>query len=100
MTGFLPGPEWRCSAYWYAARAGMLTGDDLEFLRCLGLRAARLARWHGIPPQAVPEGPYLVHMWPEWVWDVTVRQMADDGARFGEWGPGTGTGYWETGDYG
>jgi hypothetical protein len=100
VTGYLP-PGWSCTAYWYAGRAGMLTGDgDLEFLRCLGLRAAGLARWHRLPVWQVPEGPFTVHMWPEWVWDVTVRQMAEDGARFGDYGPGMNTGYWESAGYG
>lgn len=76
----------RCSAYWYALHAGLLTGDgDLEFLRCLGLHAARLARWHGIPPWQVSEGPYLVFMWPEWVWDVTADAMAQSAAQHGDY---------------
>jgi hypothetical protein len=99
MPGFLE-PGVRCTAYWYAWRAHMLTGDgDLEFLACLGLRAARLARQSGVPPWQTLEGPYLVHQWPEWVFDVASRQMADDAARFGDYAT-PGSGYWEAGDYG
>jgi hypothetical protein len=82
-------PGQRCSAYWYAAAARLLTGssiwDDLDFLKELGLRAARLARWEGIAPWQVPEGPYWVHMWPEHVWDQAAGQMADEAARYGDY---------------
>ena len=94
MTAFLP-PGIRCSAYWYAWRAGLLTsGDlftggeysaDLEFLRTLGWFAARRARWLGIPDMTVPEGPYRVHMWPERVWSDTADAMAQAAAEHGDY---------------
>ena len=88
MTRFLPPGMW-CTAFWYAERAGLLTGDDLEFLRDLGARAARLARWYGYPEWIVPEGPYQVHMWPEHVWDEVANAMANEAARYGHWDSGT-----------
>lgn len=95
MTKYLPDGYIRCSAYWYANRAGMLPygvtdPDDQEFLRDLGARAARLGRWYGYPPWLVPEGPYLVHMWPEHVWDEVASAMASEAA---------GTGHWESGNH-
>ena len=89
MTGLLP-PGVRCTAYWYAWRVSLLTGNgDLEFLKALGLRAWHLARWHGVPEwPKIREGPYQVLLWPEWVWDVAARQMAEDAARFGEFAYG------------
>lgn len=94
MTGYLPQGV-RCSAYWYAQRAGMLPygvtdPDDMEFLRDLGARAARLGRWHGYPEWVVPEGPYLVYMWPEHVWDEVASAMANEAA---------GSGHWESGNH-
>lgn len=101
MTGLLPDNQIRCTAYWYAASARLLTGNgDLDFLSCLGLHAARLARWHGIPAWQVPEGPFLVWMWPEWIWDATVTAMADAAAGHGDYADLSGHGYWEAGDYG
>ena len=100
MTGLLP-PGMACSAYWYAASARLLTGDgDLDFLRCLGWHAVRLARWHGIPGWQVPEGPFLVWMWPEWVWDTAVDAMAQAAAESGSYDTLGGHGYWEAGGYG
>lgn len=86
MPGLLPGPDWRCSAYWYAQHTGLLTGSgDLEFLACLGLRAWHLAGWHQVPcwPK-IAEGPFTVWLWPEWVWDLATYQLAEDAARFGD----------------
>ena len=73
------GPGARVTAYWYSARRGLPC--DLESLRELGLQAARRARWLGLQPLLVPEGPFLVHAWPERVWDqVTVlRKFAPPG---------------------
>lgn len=93
MPGFLP-PGCFCTAYWYAQRAGLLTGNwpaDLDFLACLGLRAERLARAHRVPYWTVPEGPYRVHMQPEWIWDLALAQMREDAERYGTW---------QAGDYG
>jgi hypothetical protein len=100
---YLP-PGARCSAYWYAQRGGMLPygvtdPDDLEFLRVLGARAVLLARWYGYLPWQVPEGPYLVHMWPEHVWDEVASAMANEAAERGTWEQ-PGPGYWAAGDYG
>ena len=100
MPGFLPDPRLRCTALWYATAAGLLTGNwpaDLDFLACLGLRAERLARAHRVPYWTVPEGPYMVHMQPEWVFDLALQQMREDAARLGQ---EPGPGYWEAGDYG
>lgn len=79
-------PGCRCSAYWYASQARLLTGSgDLEFLTELGIRAARMARWEGIPPWQVIEGPYWVHMWPEHIWSRAADQMAEEAARHGDY---------------
>ena len=80
MSRYLPDDQIRCSAYWYALRAGMVTDasdpGDLEFLRELGLRAAHLARWEGIPAMTVPEGPWpAVYLWPERIWDDAASAM-------------------------
>jgi hypothetical protein len=90
MTRYLPDPRLRCSAYWYAQRAGMIVGDysDAEFLRDLGARAAKLGRWYGYPEWLVPEGPFMVHMWPEHVWDEVASAMANEAAEFGHWDSG------------
>lgn len=72
MTGLLP-PWARCTGYWYATAAGF--GYDLEFLRELGLRAARLGRWYGVPGALTAEGPYWVHQWPEGIWDEALGAM-------------------------
>lgn len=91
MSRYLPDPRLRCSAYWYAERAGMLPygitdPDDLEFLRVLGARAALLARWYGYAPWKVPEGPFpAVFMWPEHVWDEVASAMANEAAEHGTW---------------
>lgn len=63
--------EPRVTAYWYASQRGLPC--DLEYLKALGAAAARHARWQGIPVLRVPEGPYLVHAWPEAVWDEACR---------------------------
>lgn len=100
MPGFLAPGVW-CSGYWYAWRAGLLTGNwdaDLDFLRCLGARAEAIARAHRLPYWTVPEGPYQVHMQPEWVWDLASQQMREDAQRYA--GDEPGHGYWEAGDYG
>jgi hypothetical protein len=80
MTRYLPDDLIRCSAYWYALRAGLVTDPcdpgDLEFLRELGLRAASLARWEGIPALTVPEGPWpAVYLWPERIWSEVADEM-------------------------
>ena len=86
MPGLL-APGARCSAYWYAWQGGLLTGDgDLEFLRCLGLRAWHLAGYYRVPEwPKITEGPFRVLLWPEVIWDIAARQMAEDAARFGEY---------------
>jgi hypothetical protein len=58
--------ETRVTAYWYASQRGLPA--DLDFLLEFGIRAARHARWLGIAESKIPEGPYLVHAWPESVW--------------------------------
>lgn len=103
MSSYLP-PGMRCTAYWYAQRAGMMPygitdPDDIEFLRVLGARAALRARWYGYPEWLVPEGPFRVHMWPEHVWDEVASAMANETAEHGVWDQ-PAHGYWESGDYG
>jgi hypothetical protein len=89
MPGLFP-PDVRVTAYQYAWRAGLLTGNgDLEFLRCLGLRAWHLAQYWGVPEwpkiaEGPPENPFYVWLWPEVIWDIACHQMAEDAARFGE----------------
>jgi hypothetical protein len=92
MTRYLPDDRMVCSAYWYALRAGMVTDPsdpgDLEFLRELGLRAAHLARWYGIPALTTPEGPWpAVYLWPERIWDEAAGAMAAHAAEHGDYGP-------------
>lgn len=119
MIAPLP-PGTRVSAYAYAARAGLVSvpqaPGDLEFLRELGLRAALLARWEGLPRMTIPEGPYpAVLLWPERIWSEVADAMANYAAEHGDYGdpegvlppaarsPGVsapGHGYWEAGDYG
>jgi hypothetical protein len=89
---YLPDDLIRCSAYWYALRAGMVTDasdpGDLEFLRELGLRAASLARWEGLPALTVPEGPWpAVFLWPERIWSEVADAMANHAAEHGSYGP-------------
>ncbi len=67
-----PDPP-RVSAYWHALHHGLPC--DLDWLRETGLRAWRIAAWYGLPPLKTPEGPYLVHTWPEWLWDLAVADM-------------------------
>ena len=79
MSGLLPPPppgcpELRCTAYWYTWNE-IGPPVDMEFLRELGLRAYRIARWYGLVPAQVPEGPYWVHTWPEWAWDAALADM-------------------------
>jgi hypothetical protein len=61
----------RCTAYWYASRHGLPC--DTGSLLALGLAAARHARWLGIPPWYVPEGPLRVHTWPLEVFAYVTR---------------------------
>lgn len=63
--------EIRVTAYRYALDHGLPC--DLESLARLGGRAAQMARGHGLSPRRVPEGPYLVHSWPGWLWDRAAR---------------------------
>ena len=84
MPGLFPPGAW-ITAYRYSAAAGLLTGNwpaDLDFLSCLGLRAERLARAHRVPYRTVPEGPYVVHMQPEWVFDLALAQLREDAERY------------------
>ena len=64
----------RVTAYWHASTHGLPC--DLDCLRELGLRAWRIAAWYGIPQLKTPEGPYLVHTWPPWLWDLAAADMA------------------------
>ena len=69
----------RVTACWYAASHGLPC--DLEYLTKLGRAAARRARWLGIPAWQVPEGPYLVHSWPEEIWGEVSGAFRDDADR-------------------
>lgn len=76
MAGLLP-PGMRCSAWWYARARGL--PQDLGYLMSLGLTAARMARWEGLEDWQVPERhpdgvTYLVHQWPERIWDAASSQ--------------------------
>ena len=71
MAGLLP-PSMRCSAYWYAQNRGLPV--SIGYLKSLGLIAARMAYREGLAPWQVPEGPYLVHQWPEHIWDAASVQ--------------------------
>lgn len=62
----MTGPDQRVTAYWYASQHGLPC--DLDYLLQLGLAAARRARWEGIAPLYVAEGPLRVHTWPERIW--------------------------------
>ena len=70
-------PAMRCTAYWYAQHAGLWT--DLGHLRELDYRAAVVAGWHGLGPALVLEGPYLVHTWPQWIWDRAANRDHSQG---------------------
>ena len=75
MAGLLP-PGLRCSAWWYARARGL--PQDLDCLMQLGAVAAGMARWEGLEPWQVPERhpdgiTYLVHMWPERIWDAAAN---------------------------
>src|SRR5215831_106302 len=67
-------PGLRVSAYYHSVRRGLPV--TMCHLQELGLRAARLARQHGLAAARVPEGPFWVHTWPPWVWDAAAASMA------------------------
>jgi hypothetical protein len=74
--------ETRYTAYYYASQKGLPV--TFGFLLEFGLRAARLARWHGLrqaltwegagPPGTTPG--FWVHTWPAWIWDEAARPAA------------------------
>jgi len=64
----------RVTAYWHASQHGLPC--DLDYLRELGLRAWRIAAWYGIPPLKAPEGPFWVHTWAPWTWELAAADMA------------------------
>jgi hypothetical protein len=69
-------PGWRCTAYYYTQHRGMPV--TLSYLQELGLRAARIAWWHGIPEAKAWEGFWWCHTWPEWVWQQAAVRLAAD----------------------
>ena len=70
----LPEPGWRFTAYYWAAHRGLPT--TLEYLTELGAIAAGEARWAGLRQATVPEGPYIVHTWPEQIWRAAEAKLA------------------------
>lgn len=64
----------RVTAYYHASTHSLPC--DLDWLRELGLRAWRIAAWYGVPQLKVPEGPYLVHTWEPWLWELAAADMA------------------------
>jgi hypothetical protein len=73
------------------------------YLRELGLRAAWLARQHGLAAARIPEGPFpAVHTWPPWVWDAAAASMAgwQPPPPYAGADPEYPHGYREAGDYG
>jgi hypothetical protein len=75
VTGLLPSGM-RCSSFWYAQARGLPT--DIGYLRVLGLTAYRMAIWEGLAPWQVQEGPFLVHMWPERIFDAACQGLVRD----------------------
>lgn len=75
----------RCSAYWYALHRGLPA--DLDYLRALGLTAYRMARWEGLEEWKVPEGPWIVFMWPEHIWDAAAQNPVLAGSYDAGWPP-------------
>jgi hypothetical protein len=75
MAGLLPS-QMRCSAFWYAQARGLPT--DIGYLKALGLTAYRMAVWEGLAPWRVREGPFLVYMWPERIWDAASQGLVRD----------------------
>lgn len=68
LTGHAPLlPGYRVTAYFYARNHGLPV--TFGYLQELGLRAARAARWLGMPAAMVPEGPFWVHTWEPWLWE-------------------------------
>jgi hypothetical protein len=68
--------EPRVTCWWYVLNHGLAAQlGDYDHLLAIGAHAAALARWLGIPPYRVPEGPLWVHTWPEWVWARTLAEM-------------------------
>jgi hypothetical protein len=74
-------PGTRVTAYFYAAARGLPC--DLDYLTELGRAAARRARWLGIPPWRVLEGPLAVHAWPE-VWAEAGMAVNTDSCHAGK----------------
>lgn len=72
MTGLIPSGM-RCSAFWYAQARGLPT--DIDYLKALGLTAYRMARWEGLASWQVREGPFLVYMWPERIFDAAAMGL-------------------------
>jgi hypothetical protein len=79
VSGLLPAGM-RCSAFWYAQHRGLPT--SLGYLKALGLTAYRMAVWEGLEPWQVPEGPWIVHMWPERIWDAAAQNPVARDAEF------------------
>jgi hypothetical protein len=68
---------WTCSAYYWAVHRDLPA--RLDYLQELGLRAARLASWHGLQRVTVPEGPWpAVNLWPSEIWAEAEARLAAD----------------------
>jgi hypothetical protein len=93
MAGLLP-PFFRCSAFWYAQARGLPV--SLDYLKVLGLTAARMAWREGLEPWQVPEGPFFVYQWPERIWDAASTGLAVQPHldQFWRQPPGYGDSFW------
>jgi hypothetical protein len=71
-----PEPQ-RVTAYAYVYGHGLMARyGTLEWLFEIGRRAAGEARWLGLEPMQVWEGPYWVHTWPEELWARVIASLA------------------------
>src|ERR1700760_1308918 len=69
-------PEPRETAWGYVWRQGLAWKYGyIGPLAEIGLRAAALARGGGIEEDRIPEGPFIVHTWPPWVWQKVIAEM-------------------------
>jgi hypothetical protein len=80
--------EPRSTAWQYAARARVLTGDhdDPDFVSAMDRYAACVARSYGVPQVlAAVGGGHQANAWPDAVWSAVVDAMAANAATCGDW---------------